>query len=267
MGPKFGAPPPPPSPNKKKGPVSKLETPEPVVPPSPQLKTSTEHLTNIVKLLLSKRESQKGEVDTAAINLREELEEMGLSSFMDTDRENDLKNYSKNESSDVQFAAPITPWKVTIVSGRHNIEVLFNEETLKEAIDEIPDATIQKQCIESLEKIKVLLEEEKVAYQEADNTRLIDSGPMIQEVEASFTAFEAKYNIEFLMSLKTEAEAFASEERISAKKDILKIWAQLDKLETETNIPQDRLNELRDKYKALHLRAVGTANRGVVSHE
>lgn len=205
------------------------------------------------------------EITEESDRLQEKFESMGLISS--GIRDTSPSNYSRDTNGEVYYLNTFKPWEAKLAGARHQFTLLFDEKKLARSIKKIPDKSAQEICNAHLAKIKILFEEEKIALQEADKARLIDCGPMVQEVEAMFVAFEAKHDMPLLLAITTEAEAFASKERIAAKEDILRIAAQLKTLQNDTNIIGQQYNELYDKYKALHLRAIGTANRGVVSHE
>jgi len=190
----------------------------------------------------------------------EELERIGLGFNIDEN----IGNYSKNEKGDVQYLEPFMPWEAPLVSG-YEIELLFDEAELTEAVGELKDETAQKICKNYLERIHALFEEEKKELKETYAASLADAEPIVKNIEALFDAFEAKHNMDALFAIKTINEALQSKERAAAKTDLLAIWSQLKTLETGTNISNERYIALHDKYRKLYM-AVGTISNGIVDH-
>ncbi|MDP3726309.1 MAG: hypothetical protein Q8R36_03880 [bacterium] len=189
-----------------------------------------------------------------------ELERIGLSFSID----GNIGNYTKDEKGDVYYLETFKPWQVDPVNLKE-LEVLFNEEELREAIGGISDQEVKEKCTQHLERLLVLLEEEKQEIQEHHEARLIDCRPLIAELEATISPFMGKEIFATLHAIKTGEEALNNRERESAKQALISILSQLKTLEEKTNITAGEYDELYEKYQIL-CHAVGIINRGAVDH-
>ena len=96
---------------------------------------------------------------------------------------------------------------------------------------------------------------------------LIECGPQIAEIEALMAAFEATHDLAALHAITTITleDALAHPLRKPAKAALIPIVALLTFLKQSTNITEERLEELKQKYLRLS-RAVGVLNGGVLDH-
>lgn len=101
----------------------------------------------------------------------------------------------------------------------------------------------------------------------AQPAQLIECGPQIAEIEALMVAFEATHDLAALHAITTITLADAMEHplRKPAKVALIPIVALLTSLKCNTNITEERLEELKQKYLRLS-RAVGMFNQGVLDH-
>ncbi len=192
-----------------------------------------------------------------------ELERIGLSFNIDEN----VGNYTKDEEGNVHYLETFKPWQVNPTNPKE-LEILFDEEELREAIGSISNQVIKERSTKYLDRLLVLLEEDKQelqAKQEYLKANLIESGPHIEELEVMFVPFMKE---EFLLNLnviQTEEEARNSEERSSANEALVHIFKKLQFLLEETNITDEKYNELQEKRQTLSM-ATGTINRGIVDH-
>ncbi len=182
-------------------------------------------------------------------------------------------NYSRDEDGNVKYLKTLVPWEVRKVGARHQITLLFDEKDLTKAIKKLKDSKAgpirgAKEEAESyLERIKELYNEEVKAYAAFDQENLKDPEEGIKEIEALFSAFEAKHDLSALATITDAAEALASSERAAAKADLLATWHQMQKLQNETKITFGQYDELDRKYKDLSFKAVGIMRGDIVHHQ
>ena len=96
----------------------------------------------------------------------------------------------------------------------------------------------------------------------------IDCEPLISEFEYLLEDFGNHHELFVLHAVRNMTAAEAPEHLIRehAKHDLVFIVEALNFLEAETNITEDRLAELKAKYRKLS-QAVGIINNGVVYHD
>ncbi len=96
-----------------------------------------------------------------------------------------------------------------------------------------------------------------------------ECGPEIKEFESKIKLFESEYSLEELTAIVTPEDLERDERtnalRYYAKKALGPIVFQLNALEKETDISQEKLQELKVKYKRLS-QAVGIINNNKVDH-
>jgi hypothetical protein len=189
-----------------------------------------------------------------------ELSRIGLGFNVD----DHVGNYSKNEKGDVYYLETFKPWQFDIVN-KNDLEVLFNEEELRDAINAIPDEEIKRKSINYLERLLALMAEEKQELQNQPEATLASYVPQAQEVEAMLSQFMSEPMLAILHLTRTADEAMNSTERTSAKQLRDAVFSKLKILQEETDIPKEEYDKLYEKYLTLS-RAIGTINRGVVDH-
>ena len=153
-----------------------------------------------------------------------------------------------------------------VIADPKELEVLFDEGELREAIKGIPDQEVRKECTLCLERLKILLNEERQEVRERHEASLVECSPHIQELEAMFAPFIVEEILRALNAIKTEREALHSQERASAKAALGPILNALGFLRDKTNITDEEYRKLDGKYKKLS-RAVGILSRGTVDHD
>jgi len=92
-----------------------------------------------------------------------------------------------------------------------------------------------------------------------------ESGPETLEFEALVAEFESEISLEELMQITEQKDALESPLRKKAKDALAPILKKYQTLEKETDISQEKLAELKVKYKNLS-NAVGFINNGKVDH-
>ncbi|MEX2515127.1 MAG: hypothetical protein WD335_03290 [Candidatus Paceibacterota bacterium] len=90
-----------------------------------------------------------------------ELERIGLGFNIEAN----VGNYSKDNEGNVYYLETFKPWQKDVVDP-DDLEVLFNEETLRESIEELSDEKTKEKCRQYLQRLLQLLEEEKEEIRE-----------------------------------------------------------------------------------------------------
>jgi len=205
--------------------------------------------------MVKKMGAEMGELDL-------ELERIGLSFNID---DKNVGNYTKDEKGNVYYLETFKPWE-TDPANPKELEVLFDEEELREAINGIPDQKTKEKSTQYMERLLALLEEEKQEQPGRYEASLMESGPHIEELETILAPFIKEDVLVVLGAIETEEEAENSTERSSAGEALISILNKLHFLEEKTDITVEKYNDLHKKYKIL-CRAVGIINRRVVDHD
>ncbi|TRZ80014.1 hypothetical protein D4R86_05055 [bacterium] len=106
------------------------------------------------KQMIEEMGAGMGEVDL-------ELERIGLGFNIDSN----VGNYTKDEAGNVYYLETFKPWQADPVNPKE-LEVLFDEDELRGAIEDISDQETKEKCTHYLERLLALLEEEKQELQE-----------------------------------------------------------------------------------------------------
>ena len=186
------------------------------------------------------------------------LEKIGLGFGIDEHAE----SYTKDAKGNVQYLGAFNPWEID-VTDPNKLEVLFDEEGLRGAIEKIPNESVKKECTDYLERLLVLKEEDERGLQERnriEKEKREECGPFVAEVKAWLTPFLEESMLTTLNAIQTEEEADKSIERALAKKALIPIYKQLEFLREKTNITPEAYDELDQQRKILS-RAVGMINR------
>ena len=141
----------------------------------------------------------------------------------------------------------------------------------------MPGETKGPQSPEELAEIKKAKAEAQLAYyaelaaemdkQNAPPEIKRECGPEIVKFDELIVAFEQEHSLEALhliIDLK-RAEAPEHPVREPARKALAPVFAQLKVLKLETDIPEERLLEIKQDYKRLSM-AVGVINNDKVDH-
>ncbi|SRR6266481_5819965 len=190
-----------------------------------------------------------------------ELERIGFGFNIDPN----VGNYTKDEAGNVYYLEAFKPWRAD-AADEGEIEILFDEEALRDAIEGLVDPGVKEKCNNYLERLLALLEEEKREMRERPEKKLADSAPFVGEFEALIAPFMDEKILAGLQAIKTKEEASNSKERDSAKIALFSARTQLTILHEKTNITAEEYKKLYEKYSSLS-RAVGMINSGRVDHE
>jgi hypothetical protein len=193
----------------------------------------------------------RSELDTA-------LAELGLSFDVDTD----AGNYTINESGNVNYLETFKPWQ-SDARYPNELEVLFGEDELREAIEAVEDAGVKAKCSQYLDRLLVLMEEEKNELRANHESSRVESDPQV-ELEQMLGPFLEGQFLANLHALQTVEEAFASEERKSVKPILIAAEKMLHTL-GETGSSQEEYNRLSDKISLL-ARAYGIPKGNIIDH-
>jgi hypothetical protein len=195
-----------------------------------------------------------------------DLEKIGFGFALDQN----IGNYTKDEAGNTYYLETFKPWRADDVDPRE-LEVLFDQEALREAIDELPDQKTKDECLQYLERLLALLEEEKKNTKELQENReasLLDCTPGIEKLEAIMAPFLEERilaSLHEIKSYKTVDEVLSNEERTRAKQARDLIFSQLKFLQEKTNITAEGYKELYEKYMTIRC-AVGALSGGIVDH-
>jgi hypothetical protein len=216
-------------------------------------------------LLQELRRSGQNE-EPAMRTLDGDLEKIGFGFALDQN----IGNYTKDEAGNTYYLETFKPWRADDVDPRE-LEVLFDQEALREAIDELPDQKTKDECLQYLERLLALLEEEKKNTKELQENReasLLDCTPGIEKLEAIMAPFLEERilaSLHEIKSYKTVDEVLSNEERTRAKQARDLIFSQLKFLQEKTNITAEGYKELYEKYMTIRC-AVGALSGGIVDH-
>jgi|SRR3989344_1077545 len=200
----------------------------------------------------------KEELGKGLGDIADKLSDLGLAFSIDVE----LQNYTKDEKGNVQYLEAFNPWEVDVVDP-NKLEVLFDEEGLREAIGKLPDEGAKKECTSYLERLLILMKEDEQELQEKNRMakeNREECGPFVAEVKAWLTPFTGEETLATLNAIETEKEADNSTERALAKKALISVCKQLEFLKGSTNITPEAYDELEQQYKILY-RAVGIQRR------
>lgn len=195
-----------------------------------------------------------GEVDS-------ELKRIGLGSVIDPK----INNYTKGEEGDILYLDEFIPWNINTTDRA--LELRFDRDVLATAIEELSDESLKKECSDFLERVLVLFEEEKAAFNALECERRAAHEATLVSLETALDSFEKKHNLEILFGLQTEDEARQSPERQAAKEDQVIIFALTKNLNHSYMSVEDyvELNEKLKKLKKID-QAIGTIAAGRVNH-
>ncbi|MFA6006961.1 MAG: hypothetical protein WC764_04540 [Candidatus Paceibacterota bacterium] len=202
------------------------------------------------KQIISEMGAEAGKLDL-------ELERIGLGFSIDSN----AGNYTKNEKGDVYYLETFESWWIN--STKKDVEVLFDEEALRDAINALSDEVVKRKSTHYLDRLLVLMEEEKQELQAQAEAGLAALASQVEEIESMFSPVMNDEILATLYLTKTAEEAMNSEVRKSARKVRDDIFAKLQVLKDE--IPGEEYDRLKEQFLTLS-RAIGTINMGIVDH-
>lgn len=199
----------------------------------------------------NEKETLEKEVDRIGIELR---------------RTPALSNYSKDAQGNVLYLPELRPWEYTYEEPGQ-IELAYDEEVLRTAIDEIPDMATRTQCATYLERVRTLFSEEQEEMNEKRTQGLLEEKAPIQEINELFAPLETAEHLAALFAIETEKDALSNPLRIRTMIDRKIIAEQMNTLRKHSYISKPRLAELDRRYEVLKL-ATGSinANSPLVDH-
>ncbi len=189
------------------------------------------------------------------------LEGIGLSFNIDSN----LGNYTRDSSGNVQYLESFQPWRV-YPDDPTELEVLFEEEEMRAAIEKVKDEDVQKKCTRLLDRLMILFSEEEREVKTRHQEQLVEAAPHVAELESLLEPFMTEEMLATLNAVETEEEAMSSEDRTVARQALTPIFALLKFIGNQTNVPAETYGHLYDAFQTLS-RAVGTINRGRVDHD
>ncbi|NOY35857.1 MAG: hypothetical protein GXP44_03000 [bacterium] len=202
------------------------------------------------------------EIGAGSRELDLEMSRVGLGFNID---DAPTENYTKKENGDVLYLKTFKSWEVDLLDPS-KLEMLFDEEELRDAIEDLSDPETKKECLRLLEEILALAKEEELEMKKTREAEIVESGPYATEIEEILEPFLKEEVLARLNSLTTEEEARSNEERASAMEILTSVMNKLNFLINKTDIADEKYDELYKKYRVL-FRAVGMVNRGMVDHD
>jgi len=193
------------------------------------------------------------ELDTA-------LSDLGLDFGIDLEN---LGNYSISEAGNLNYLETFKPWEFDVVDPTE-VDALFGEDELREAIEVMEDAGVKAQCLQYLDRLLVLMEEEQNELRINQESSEVESDPKIMELEQMLRPFLERECLASLHALQTQEEAFASEERKSAKPILIAAREMLHTIGV-SGVAQEEYNRLSDKISLL-ARAYGIPTGNIIDH-
>lgn len=186
------------------------------------------------------------------------LSEIGLGFNIDST----LENYTRDDKGNVHYLESFTPWQVDVVDPKE-LEVLFDEVALREAIEKVSDEKTKNECLRYLERLLELLEEERQQLQEQKEPERPDCRERVEKFEAEYAPYFSKETLAHLNAITSVSEALADIKRKSVKVVLGEILKELQAMKSETNITDEEYAKLYAKRNAL-MRAFGTLRNGAI---
>ena len=192
----------------------------------------------------------------------DKLDRLGFA--FNVDEHGDDSDYTKDKDGNISYLSTLTPWRVDPAHPEKS-ELVVDVKALRRAINRVAknNPETAEKCSTYLERILELFEEEKIELEKERIANLKEYGPALEALEVLYAAFETKHDLAALETIKNPAEALANQEREAAKKDLFVLWAKLEALKNETDIPTEQYSALVEKDKGLRRRAVGKMSGGM----
>lgn len=204
------------------------------------------------------------EMSTQKSALESELKRIGLN----VEPASPLSNYSKETPSVTSYLPEFRPWRYTYEKSEV-IQISFDEEALRKAISELPDAKERARCEVFLDRVLTLFAEEKkeeLGKEEQErHAESSDSWNAYAWLDYEFRSAEVGVDVDALFLITTEEEAIKSAPREVLRVHYLPRVLRLLETLKKVNLPPELSNELEEKYRRLS-RAVGTIRGVMVDH-
>lgn len=221
------------------------------------------------KLKLALQDGDEGTIDEATklvvadigaemseIEMR--LSEIGLGFNIDST----IENYTRDDQGNVRYLEPFSPWQVDIVNPKE-LEVLFDEAALREAIENIPDEKTKNDCLGYFNRLLDLLEQERKGLQEQKEPERPDCRERVEAFETKYAPYFSEETLAHLNAITSVSAALADIKRKSVKIVLGEILKELEAMKSETNITNEEYTKLYAKRNAL-MRAFGTLRNGAI---
>ncbi len=196
------------------------------------------------------------EMGSELLSIDMRLEEIGLGFNVDPN----FGNYTRNTSGTINYLESFKPWQVDIADPKE-LEILFDESALREAIDKLTDEKTRKECLEHLERLLKLMEEERRNLREQANSELPDCRERVEAFHAKYDPYLTEESLTHLHAIASLEEALKDIRRQSVKIILGEMLQELQAIKNETNIPEEEYARLYAKRNTL-MRAYGTFRNG-----
>lgn len=201
------------------------------------------------KLMRAEMGSEMSDIDMR-------LSEIGFGFNIDSN----VGNYTRSTTGKVNYLESFKPWQIDIVNPKE-LEVLFDEPLLRNAINELTDEGIKKECLRYLERLLALLEKEREDLQEQKEPERPDYHERVEAFNIKYDPYLTEGVLTHLHAITTLQEALEDIQRKSVKILLGEILQELQAMKSETSIPQEEYDELYAKRNTL-MRAFGTYRNG-----
>ncbi|MEX0917901.1 MAG: hypothetical protein WDZ93_01995 [Candidatus Paceibacterota bacterium] len=188
--------------------------------------------------------------------INDQLEQLGLTLRVDSH----IESYVGTGKGEVRYVRPLSPWD-GVETAPVRPGLLFDVSRVKKSIQRSslpPEVKIQ--CIQDLERVLALFEEEKEARKE----NLREAGPEVAALDEMFREVEPYWDM--LHAIVTVDEARESEIRMNVHAQLKPMMASLDTLRKETDVAQEAHQELFRRFRKISL-AVGLLNRDRIERD
>jgi hypothetical protein len=200
------------------------------------------------------------EMGSEMTGLDMKLEDIGLGFNIDSN----VGNYTRSASGKINYLETFKPWQVDIANPKE-LEVLFDESTLREAINKLTDKEARKECLQHLERLINLMDEEKKNLREQKKPDLPDCRERVEAFNSKYAPYLTEESLAHLNAIASMKEALEDIQRKSVKIILGEILLDLQALKNETNISEEDYGNLYAKRNAL-MRAHGTLRNGTIDH-
>lgn len=187
------------------------------------------------------------------------LSEIGLGFSID---DSNVGNYMRDGQGNVRYLESFKPWQKDIVNPQE-LEVLFDEDELREAIERLADEKTRNECLRYLDRLLELLEEEKRSLQEQNEPERPDCRERVAAFETKLAPYLTKESLAYLNAITSVPEALADIKRKGVNLILGEILAELQAMRSETNLSQEEYERLLAQRNTL-MRAYGTLRNGTI---
>ena len=192
--------------------------------------------------------------------LETKLHDLGLGFIVDPE----LSNYVVSDTGQLHYVESLKPWNV--YSGDDpEVDVLYEREILQNAIEQIQDEGVKKRCVDYLNRLDRLIEDEREYLNNLPKEAKLEAQDTIQNIDEAMEKFSEKHDLEYLTQL-TDAKVSANDpRRLAARDDLRKIFDKIEFLEDRTNVLEEDIKRIRSIYNDF-MNAVGVINHSDILH-